>query len=172
MRNFDLELLEEVIGDYSMAGSRRNDAPGNIRSDRLVIGYRGSVFSDEKKSTDLRKVVRILVSKKDGKVLSIIDRNDSFSAGLPGGGVEPGESLEDAARRELWEETGLIPDEVVQIRTDVVGSNECTLFLAKNVEGRLRGSEEGEAAWLEKNDLLKGNFGRYYKMIFSDLDML
>lgn len=40
--------IPEVVGDYSMAGSVRYAAPGNIRADMLVKGYRGNVLSDER----------------------------------------------------------------------------------------------------------------------------
>lgn len=35
-------------------------------------------------------------------------RKDNGLWGLPGGSLEPGESMEEVARRELYEETGLI----------------------------------------------------------------
>ena len=44
---------------------------------------------------------------KDGKVL-LQRRKDNLCWGMHGGCVEIGELVEDAAKRELWEETGLI----------------------------------------------------------------
>ena len=43
----------------------------------------------------------------------------------PGGAVEPGESFEAAARRELWEETGI---RVEEVGTHVESGNSCSIW--------------------------------------------
>jgi len=53
----------------------------------------------------VRAVCGVLALDAEGRLL-LVRRADDGSWGLPGGGVEPGESWSDAARRECREETG------------------------------------------------------------------
>lgn len=52
---------------------------------------------------------------EDGKIVLIEDKkteNDRWLWNVPGGMIEPGESSEDAARRECEEETSIIPEKI------------------------------------------------------------
>jgi 8-oxo-dGTP pyrophosphatase MutT (NUDIX family) len=53
----------------------------------------------------------VLVMDQQGRLL-LLKRADNGLWGLPGGGMEPGESLEDTAKRETKEETGLAVEEL------------------------------------------------------------
>ncbi|MGE0282584.1 MAG: NUDIX hydrolase [Rhizobiaceae bacterium] len=93
---------------------------------------------------------------RDGKVL-LVKRGRSPSKGLyafPGGRVEPGETLEEAARRELLEETGVIAHDlkpllVVNIppspREGAPGY-ELHVFVAGSVEGEPFPADDAEEA--------------------------
>jgi phosphoheptose isomerase len=107
-------------------------------------------------NTRIRVNVAVLVRDVDGRIL-LEKRRDCGLWGLPGGRVEPGESISEAAERELIEETGLsihvtrllgvysgprdriliFPDNVVQI-VDV-------LLEARILAGILTLSRESEA---------------------------
>ncbi|HBY93870.1 MAG: NUDIX domain-containing protein [Ardenticatenaceae bacterium] len=53
----------------------------------------------------LRVAVTAIITDREGRIL-LQQRSDNGYWGLPGGGVEPGESVTAAIQREVWEETG------------------------------------------------------------------
>jgi len=63
----------------------------------------------------------VVVAPMEGKhkVLLVKRKNPPFEGNwaIPGGFVDPHEPLEDAARRELWEETGTEPAHLEQLHT-------------------------------------------------------
>ena len=82
---------------------------------------------------------------------------------FPAGLIDPGETLEVAAKRELWEETGLDLikiDSVWPISYSAVGvTNETSMVVIGIAEGEFKPStsdeEEIEACWVSKDEMIK-----------------
>lgn len=111
-------------------------------------------------------IPRVLVFPVDekGRILLLKGaKNKKLWANLwngPGGHVEPGEAVPDAARRELLEETGLRAGSLTlcaQVLANT-GKNPGVMFFvfkAKCLEGEIHASPEGELAWHTLNQALK-----------------
>lgn len=88
---------------------------------------------------------------EDGKILMVRQwRNalDRFTLEIPAGGLNPGESMKEAAARELEEETGYRSDELsllITVRTTVAFCNEkIEIYLARNLMPTCQHLDEDE----------------------------
>ena len=106
------------------------------------------------------------------KILTVSRKNNHSDIGLPGGKAEPGETLREAACRELYEETGYTIDypnglEVLMTADGDTGLDEittcaCTTFVYNKMccmtpDPIKDSAETGKVAWLDPVALVSDN---------------
>jgi 8-oxo-dGTP diphosphatase len=116
--------------------------------------------------------VDIIIEMPDGIVL-IKRKNYPYGWAIPGGFVEYGESLENAAVREAKEETGLDVTELKQFHTYSAPDRDprqhtiSTVFTAKG-QGTLKADDDAEDAKTFTQDNLPGNFAFDHREIIEE----
>ena len=105
-----------------------------------------------------------LILNSEGKVLMVKRRDPPFADrwSLPGGHLEFGEELEEAAKREVFEETGLLVEitKLVGFKNQVISDNgQLSHYVIFCFEGEIRGGmlskgdDAKETAWNDPNAL-------------------
>ena len=115
--------------------------------------------------------VDIIIEYKGGIVL-IERKNIPYGWAIPGGFVDYGESLENAAIREAEEETSLIVSGLKQMHSysapdrDTRQHTISTVFIAQ-AQGELRADSDAQNAEIFSRDNLPGNFAFDHKKIIE-----
>jgi len=113
------------------------------------------------RTENVELTVLCLIQTEDAYLLQDRVKKDWKGYTLPGGHVEPGESIVDAVVREMKEETGLTVHhpKLCGLKQFPIDNGRYLVFLfeADEFEGELCSSEEGAMHWVKKSDLLNVN---------------
>lgn len=108
-----------------------------------------------------RKRLAVSVVVRRGNCFLLVERANDPGRGMfafPGGRVEAGEQLYDAARRELFEETALVAGTLSAVATYELpgegGGFSLHVFLATNIAGEVKaGDDASSAGWYSLEEM-------------------
>lgn len=168
------EFINEVMDGFGNKNLGRDGIGGNLRYDVPLTALRGGNILDDEASQEakIKKAACCLIFHPDGKrILAVSRRDDPTDFGLPGGKVDEPETPEEAAKRELKEETGLdaMSLSLVFVRADE-GSYKTYTYLTK-AAGEFGTDESGVVKWVTPDDLMNGSFGEYNMRLFQKLGL-
>lgn len=113
----------------------------------------------------------VAVVIRDGEKILLLERRDGNGLGLPGGHIKQGETAEEAARREVKEETG-VDVEIVKILGTLSGKRPGIwlhavdiVYEARISSGNLRDSGEGRARWVKLSEVRQRVAFDYLKIL-------
>ena len=109
------------------------------------------------RTENIELTVLCLVHRGEELLLQNRVKQDWQGYAMPGGHVEPGESIVEAVIREMQEETGLhiLNPKLCGVKQFPSDGGRYLVFLFETEEftGELTGSEEGEMTWIPRNRL-------------------
>lgn len=167
------EIVSEVLDGFGNKSNGKDGVAGNLRNGVPLTGHTGgNVLTDEENEEEkLLRAACVLIVAEDGKVLAVSRKDNPNAWGLPGGKVDPGETEQQAAARELQEETGLTAKRLSQVFSADDGEYMTTTF-ACEAEGEIDTDESGVIRWVEPAILLDPGtspFSDYNRALFKKL---
>lgn len=170
------QYIREVLGSAADKDRRNLYSTGPTQPGAQVMRAGGNVLDDEveeeeKKMQSEKHAACCLILSDDGKVLAVSRKDDPTAFGMPGGKVDPGETPEEAAARELQEETGLVASNLRKVFVHKEADGYTTHTFACEVSGEIDTSESGVIRWVTPEVMFAGPFGAYNKRLWAALGL-
>ena len=110
----------------------------------------------------------VLIIDKNYNFLAVSLKNDHNDFNLPGGKVEKGETFEEAAIREVYEETGLKVWNLKELHCDFDNNVEVMTFYTKDYQNNIYTKENHIVKWLPLYELTKSKTWPVYNSCVYD----